>query len=249
MKPYFETENGQLFHGNCREILPHIGPVDLVITSPQYNINNTTGGGFPKAKAKTWNNAALRNGYDSTADDLPHNEYIKQQHEYLKIIWSRLSDNGAIFYNHKPRVQNRILVMPLELIPDLPLRQIIIWKRQGGVNFSPTHYLPVHEWIMVIAKRDFRLTDTGSRKTDVWSFPQARDNEHPAPFPLGLPLNILESAPANLVLDPFMGSGTTAIACERLGKKWVGVEISEKYCEMAAKKIGTETKQLKLFAK
>ena len=49
------------------------------------------------------------------------------------------------------------------------------------------------------------------------------------------------------LLDPFLGSGTTAIACERLNRKWVGMEISEEYCEIAAKRIEQEIKQLKLF--
>ena len=49
------------------------------------------------------------------------------------------------------------------------------------------------------------------------------------------------------VLDPFIGSGTTAIACEQLNKKWIGIEIEEKYCEIAAKRIENERKQLKLF--
>ena len=50
-----------------------------------------------------------------------------------------------------------------------------------------------------------------------------------------------------IVLDPFIGSGTTAIACEALGRKWIGIEISEKYCEIAAKRIEAEYKQRKLF--
>jgi DNA modification methylase len=50
------------------------------------------------------------------------------------------------------------------------------------------------------------------------------------------------------ILDPFLGSGTTAVACERLGRKWIGIEISEQYCELAAKRIEAEAAQLKLFA-
>ena len=50
-----------------------------------------------------------------------------------------------------------------------------------------------------------------------------------------------------LVLDPFLGSGTTAVACERLKRRWIGIEIEEKYCEIAKKRIEAERRQLKLF--
>jgi DNA modification methylase len=51
----------------------------------------------------------------------------------------------------------------------------------------------------------------------------------------------------NSVIDPFLGSGPTAVACERLKRKWIGIEIEEKYCEISAKRIELERKQLKLF--
>jgi modification methylase len=100
---------------------------------------------------------------------------------------------------------------------------------------------------MIFAKENFRLAPKGNKKTDVWSFPQEFNNPHPAPFPVLLPLNILESTTAQTILDPYLGSGTTAVACERLNRHWIGIEISEKYCEIAAKRIENERKQLKLF--
>ena len=70
---------------------------------------------------------------------------------------------------------------------------------------------------------------------------------HPTQKPVKLFINLIESYGDGVVLDPYIGSGTTAIACERLNRKWVGMEISEKYCEIAAKRIEQEIKQLKLF--
>jgi DNA modification methylase len=57
----------------------------------------------------------------------------------------------------------------------------------------------------------------------------------------------LGSLKNHIVLDPFLGSGTTAVACEKLGRKWIGCEISEKYCSIAARRIASEAAQLKLF--
>ncbi len=73
------------------------------------------------------------------------------------------------------------------------------------------------------------------------------------PFCGGKPVQLIiqliskYSKKGQVVLDPFLGSGTTAVACEELNRKWVGIEISEKYCEIAAKRIEAENKQLKLF--
>jgi len=70
---------------------------------------------------------------------------------------------------------------------------------------------------------------------------------HPTEKPISLMKTIIESNVGEEILDPFLGSGTTAVACEKLGRKWIGIEISEKYCEIAAKRISAEAKQGKLF--
>jgi hypothetical protein len=122
--------------------------------------------------------------------------------------------------------------------PNLPLRQIIIWARAGGVNFAPTHYVPTHEWIMIYAKDAWRLkSKAASGVSDVWRIPQDSDNPHPAPFPIGLPARAIETTAPRLVLDPFAGSGTTLRAAKSAGVRSIGIEISEAYCEMAAKRL------------
>ena len=67
-------------------------------------------------------------------------------------------------------------------------------------------------------------------------------NKHPAPFPLALPLRCIESTSAQIILDPFSGSGTTAVAAKQLGRNYIGIDISPEYCEMAQTRIdGTST--------
>nr|WP_276532648.1 site-specific DNA-methyltransferase [Xylella fastidiosa] len=68
---------------------------------------------------------------------------------------------------------------------------------------------------------------------DVWTIPQESKNPHPAPFPVELAQRCIESVGAGPVLDPFMGSGTIAVAAEILGCDWVGIEKSPKYVEMS----------------
>ena len=72
--------------------------------------------------------------------------------------------------------------------------------------------------------------------------------KHPTQKPIRLFMECIEKLKnCKSILDPFLGSGTTAVACERLNRRWIGIEIEEKYCEIAAKRIENERKQLKLF--
>ena len=64
-------------------------------------------------------------------------------------------------------------------------------------------------------------------------------NPHPAPFPVEIPKRCIESTDAKVVIDPFIGSGTTAIAAKMLGIDWIGIEVSEEYCTMANDRISS----------
>ena len=234
--------------------------IDLIITSPPYNLGVTTGGEFPNGnnigkwgvqklrngKGSKLGTCALANGYNSHADAMPPDQYKKWQQEFLLESWRLIKPTGAIFYNHKPRVQNGILQMPTDLNPGLPIRQIIIWKRSGGVNFSTGHYLPVHEWIIIFAKPDFRLKNQGASGVgDVWEITQESNNPHPAPFPLELPARIIETTNCKIVLDPYMGSGTTAEAAVRAGIDYVGIDNSLEYCNIARRRVSNVERELR----
>ena len=129
-----------------------------------------------------------------------------------------LQDDGAIFYNHKWRVQNGLLQDPQDIVEGFPIRQIIIWQRNGGINFNAGYFLPTYEVIYLIAKPKFKLAKKANALGDVWNIPQEKNNPHPAPFPLELAQRCIESVDDGTVLDPFLGSGTTALAAEVLGR-------------------------------
>jgi modification methylase len=254
-----------LYLGDCGEVLPTVGKADLVFTSPPYNLGNTAvgSGGFPGKKighyaegtalgsrggCGKWSGGALAKGYETFDDNMPHGEYVAWQQAILALCWAQLNAGGAIFYNHKPRVMNGQLVTPLDYNPGLPLRQIIIWARAGGINFSPSFYLPTHEWIVLLAKPDFRLRDkSASGVGDVWYVPQQADPEHPAPFPLALPARAIETTTARTILDPFMGSGTTGVAAVQMQRQFIGIERESKYFDIACKRIEDAQRQGSLF--
>lgn len=248
----------EVIHGDCLTVMRGMaaGSVDLVITSPPYNLGNTSGGGMPgkngvhghynsragmtkRGGMGKWSGGDLAFGYGAHDDNMPHAQYVEWQHAVLRECWRLVGDDGAIFYNHKPRILDGQCLTPLEYVPsELTIRQIIIWARAGGVNFSTAFYLPTHEWVVVVAKPAFRLKSKGASGIgDVWMFPQKSNTQHPAPFPLELPLKILSTTTGRTVLDPFAGSGTTLVACLKTGKRGIGIESDPKYCEVIRRRV------------
>lgn len=214
------------------------GSFDLVITSPPYNLKNSTGNGLKDGRGGKWRNAALVNGYATYDDNMPYDEYIEWQRACLGEMLRLIPEDGAVFYNHKWRVQRGLIQDRREIIEGFPVRQIIIWKRKGGINFNAGYFLPTYEVIYLIAKPKFRLAPKANAVGDIWEFTQEMKNDHPAPFPVALIERIIGSTNAKIILDPFMGSGTTAVAASNLGREFVGIEISEEYCQLARRRMG-----------
>lgn len=235
--------------GDVVEVMKRIpdGAIDLVITSPPYNLKNSTGNGMKDGRGGKWANAALQNGYTHHDDCMPHDEYVQWQRQCLSEMMRIIPEDGAIFYNHKWRVQNGLLQDRQDIVSGFPVRQIIIWRRKGGFNFNAGYFLPTYEVIYLIAKPKFKLAPKANGYGDVWEFNQEMSNEHPAAFPVDLIDRIVGSTTAKTILDPFMGSGTTAISAMNFERNFVGIEISPEYCEMAQKRIEKYKTQSKLW--
>ena len=221
--------------------------LDLVVTSPPYNLKNSTGNGMKDGRGGKWAGAALVNGYSHYNDNIPHDEYADWQYNCLKEMFRLVKNDGAIFYNHKWRVQDGLLQNRQDIIRDLSVRQIIIWRRKGGINFNPGYFLPTYEIIYLIPKPDFKLAPKANAYGDVWEFTQEMNNPHPAPFPVDLINRIISSTTAQIILDPFSGSGTTAIVAMGLKRKYIGIELSPDYCEMSEERIERNKKQSELL--
>jgi site-specific DNA-methyltransferase (adenine-specific) len=207
--------------------------IDLVVTSPPYNLKNSTGNGMKDGRGGKWKNASLMKGYSDHDDCMPHDKYVAWQRECLTEAFRLLKNDGAIFYNHKWRVQGGLLQDRQDIVAGFPVRQVIIWRRKGGINFNPGYFLPTYEVIYLIAKPEFKLAEKANSYGDVWEFTQDMDNPHPAPFPVDLIERIVSSTRAKIVLDPFMGSGTTAVAAQNQRRDFIGIELSAQYCAMA----------------
>lgn len=236
--------------GDTVKIMKQIpdGSVDIVITSPPYNLKNSTGNGMKDGRGGKWANAALQNGYSHHDDCMPHDKYVKWQRECLTEMMRIIPDDGAIFYNHKWRVQNGLLQDRQDIVQGFPVRQIIIWRRKGGLNFNPGYFLPTYEVIYLIAKPKFKLASKANAFGDVWEFTQEMNNKHPAAFPVSLIDRVVSSTNAKIILDPFMGSGTTAISALNFNRKYIGIDISPEYCKMAITRIKNYSAQERLLS-
>lgn len=244
------AEGITLYCGDCREILPTLsdGSVDIAFTSPPYNLGEgmEDKGGLRVGHAGSkWRDGKLRAGYGAHDDALPYPEYVAWQREILSQLWRVVS--GAVYYNHKARIVRRELRHPLTIV-NLPVRQVITWDRGAGFNCMNGAYMPVSELIVLCAKPAWSLRDkSASAIGDVWRIPAVADAEHPASFPLELPRRALETSGAQSVIDPFMGSGTTGVAAVKLGRKFIGIEIEQKYFDIACRRVSEALKQQDLF--
>jgi modification methylase len=229
----------QFICGNAVDVMKQIPDqsVDLVVTSPPYNLKNSTGNGMKDGRGGKWSNAALVNGYANYNDHMPHDDYVLWQRACLTEMLRIIPENGAIFYNHKWRVQAGLLQDRQDVVAGFPVRQIIIWKRKGGINFNPGYFLPTYEVIYLIAKPKFILAKKANAFGDVWEFGQESKNKHPAPFPENLIERIISSTHAQIILDPFMGSGTTAVVAKKLKRHFIGIDIAPDYCQMAQERL------------
>lgn len=240
MDPYYEADGITIYHGDCGQVLCHLDPVDIVVTSPPYNMGLVPGGNGrgmyrPGANTKA---GRFRDGYDGTNDDaMPYDGYCQWQRAVLAQCWDLA--RMAIFYNHRPRVEHGLLRPPLDLDFGLPLRQIIVWDRGTGVDVNLRSFCTRQEWVLLFARPEFRLVSrSASGMGDVWRLGMETGiTEHPAPFPVSLPARCIEATAAGSVLDPFMGSGSTLVAAKAAGIRAIGIEKSERFCELAARRL------------
>lgn len=207
--------------------------VDVIITSPPYNKAGLNG----ICKGARWNKT-IDYGGDINIDNKPEDEYQKWQLDILNECYRVLKKDGVMFYNHKNRIVRGkgCISTPYEWLLKSPflIRQEIIWDRKGGCNTDPSRYVPIFENIYVLTKTKnvcfYRNKDI-DHKTDIWTINPDKKNDHPAPFPIDIPRNILSCITKEkaLVLDPFVGSGTTLKAAIERGYDFIGFDVVQDY--------------------
>lgn len=231
-----------LFNGDCLEKMKLMekNSVDCVVTSPPYNKKGLLGK-FKKGN-QIWSKFEIN--YSSYNDNLPEDEYQLWMIAVINEMHRVIKDTGSIFFNHKPRRHKNRCYLPTDFISksNAKLYQLIIWDRKNSPNIRSDILVPCTEhiyWLCKIKPVVYRNEIDKECKGEIWSINHKRQKDHPAPFPYDLAKNciLLTTKKNDIVLDPFMGSGTAALVCKNLSRDFIGIEIDENYCDVAKKRI------------
>ncbi len=215
VKPYYQDSSVTIYHGDCREIVPTLGRFDLLLTDPPYGIAWTKPE-LKKAKSRAHDGIACDE--DTSARDL--------------VLAFGASDRAIVFGSFQAPFPSDV-------------RQVLIWAKPGDAGLFGTvagyrrDVEPIFicgQWPAEGVKRSSVLRGTAQFRGHA-----AKENgSHPHAKPVDLLIQLIEATDAKTVLDPFAGSGTTGRACKDLGRKCVMIEREEKYCEIAARRMGQE---------
>lgn len=206
--PYYEDAKAgiTIYHGDCRDILPTLGPVDLILTDPPYGIGAIWKGGKGHGWANAREQGKERNQWDAESPDAATIAQVLAGGKDA-IVW------GGNYF-------------------DLPIsRGWLIWNK-------PERNFTLAEAELAWTSKDMVIRVFDCHRSDA-------DRRHPTQKPVGLMRWCLSFFPdAQTILDPFMGSGTTLRAAKDLGRKAIGIEIEERYAEIAAKRLAQEVMAL-----
>jgi DNA modification methylase len=207
-----------LYLGDCREVLPTLPKVDAVVTDPPYGIGYASG----HATDRLWaaGRKITNDGDVSVRDD----------------VLAAFDCAILAFGSRKAPLPPRC-------------RQVLIWDKQGalGMGALDLPWKPGHEEVYVLGKGFVG----GRHWHSVITHPPTQamacnGRTHPNEKPVGLIKMLIGWCPAGTVLDPFMGSGTTGVACVQLERKFIGIEIEPKYFDIACRRISDELKRPRL---
>lgn len=234
IKIFKKTNKYTLYQGDVLEVLRSLddNSIDLIFTSPPYNID--------LHNRKDTNIAK----YDNWDDNMEWEEYKKWQLDILDECYRVLKDNGVLFYNHKDKFKNEKYKNPIEILfnSKFKIKQNIIWNRTSAISYNAGMFGDVYENIYYCFKGLSPKTKTIHNVLGtIWTINKEVNNKHPAPFPLELPLrgiySIFDNEENKTILDPFNGSGTTGVASLLLNHKYIGIDISSKYLNQSVKRL------------
>ena len=234
-------ELDKIYNEDCLTTINNMSDnfIDLIVTSPPYNKK-----GFSNTKPSNqiWNKFNIN--YDVYNDNMPIKEYEKWLISILNALERVLKPGGSIMFNHKPIRHNNQAYLPYEFISktNLKLYQLIIWNRKNSPNIRKDILVPCTEhvyWLVKDKPKTFRDNLDREYLSEVWNIVASRQKHHPSPFPEQIVKNciLLTTEVGDVVYDPFMGSGTSALVAKKLGRNYIGSETSEEYCNIINKRL------------
>lgn len=233
MKPYYEEKGITIYHGDCRDILPHLPKVDLVLTDPPYGIDFHS----PRPNDERKKDKIANDGLDA---------YLAMLPEMYAAFANILKDGGCCCCcccggGATPSLAYAWIEVPKHL----SLENVCIWDK-GFVGMG-WRYRFQWDAVIIATKGERKTWNGGNSRSNILEFQKVipKNGEHPTPKPESLMRQLIEdnSNIGDIVIDPFCGAGTTLRAAKDLGRKAIGIEIEEKYCEIAVKRLQQEVFQ------
>jgi DNA modification methylase len=220
-----------LYLGDCREILPTLGRVDAVVCDPPYGIDiaarSTVGATGRNSGAHKLGSRSVKQYAVSDWDAVGLSE------EQWRLIRS-VTDKWIVWGgNHLADILG-------------PSAGMLVWDKKCQNGWDDTFSEMEVAWTNILTRaKGFRHLWAGAIRA---SEPSANVRQHPTQKPIKLMEWCLGFIPdAQTILDPFMGSGTTGVACIREGRKFIGIEIDEGYFDIACRRIADEASRPRLF--
>ena len=224
MRPYYDRGGITIYHGDAREVLPDLSVVvDLVLTDPPYGIAYSTGHRKNVARSST-----------RLAGDLLLSPLLNDTAESLSPL---LNDTAEMYWFAAPdRLDDVLRVLKRWDVPN-----VLVWDK-GNCTAGDLDATYGQQWEAIVFARTGRRELVGGRDRDILRYSRGDTSQylHPTQKPLSLLRYLISRHPPGVVLDPFMGSGTTLRAAKDLGRKAIGIEIEERYCEIAAQRMEQE---------
>jgi site-specific DNA-methyltransferase (adenine-specific) len=237
-------EVNKIYNEDCIQTLKRFedNSIDVVITSPPYNMNLRIRNGDYCSRQIVKEFSTKYEGFD---DNLPIDDFYEL---HSNIIRELLRVSSIVFYNIQIVTGSKRAFF--KIIGDFSeqLKDVVIWDKgvsqpamSPGVLNRQSELILIFEKDNAISRKFSKYNFDRGTLSDIWNISRGRkiDKSHGAVFPERLVSTILEnfSNEGDIIYDPFMGSGTTAVVSQKLNRKWVGSELSPNYCELIQRRI------------
>lgn len=247
---YHQDSAGEIYCGDCLDILPLLPDrsVDLALTSPPYNMRTRIRNGKYTTRETSEH---FSKKYRYFGDDLSVSEHYKR---HKKTVGEILRISPTLLWNVQLVTGNKEAVLNILGDYRLHIKDVIIWDKGHGQPAMHDSVLNKATELIFVFERDAQAGRAFSRSRfergtldDIWRIPREQNYpEHSACFPIALAQKAIKAWThgQELVLDPFLGSGTTAVAAKQLGRRFIGIEIEERYAAIAKQRLAQEVLSL-----